>query len=48
MEEKMRKLRAELTALMVGNCSDYEKIYQISVELDELITEYYQVCAVSG
>lgn len=26
----------------IENCDDYDKIYKLSVELDELIAQYYQ------
>lgn len=40
LEEKIRKKRDELNQAIKNN-EDYDKIYKISVELDELIAQYY-------
>lgn len=41
IEEKIKKLREKLNEY-ITNDEKYEKIYKISVELDELIVEYYK------
>ncbi len=41
MNEKICKLREKLNT-SIENEEDYEVIYKISVELDELIAEYYR------
>lgn len=40
LEEKISKLRTKLNKY-VSDEEDYSVIYQVSVELDELITKYY-------
>lgn len=42
LEEKIRKKRDELNQAIKNN-EDYDKIYKISVELDELIAQYYSL-----
>lgn len=42
MDEKICELRDKLNQ-SIANGDDYEKIYQLSVELDELIAEYYRI-----
>ena len=39
-EEKIKKLREKLDD-SIANDEEYSVIYQISVELDELIAKYY-------
>lgn len=39
-EEKIKKLREKLNDSITNN-EEYSVIYQISVELDELIAKYY-------
>ncbi len=41
INDEILKLREKLNESII-NGEDYEKIYQISVELDELITQYYR------
>lgn len=41
LSEKILKLREKLNESII-NGADYEETYQISIELDELITEYYK------
>ena len=41
LNKQILKLREELNNSII-NGEDYEKIYKLSVELDELITEYYK------
>jgi len=41
LNEKILKLRERLNESII-NGADYEEIYKISIELDELITEYYK------
>lgn len=41
INDKICKLREELNRKIV-NGEDYQIIYKISVELDELIAEYYR------
>lgn len=41
IEEKIKKLREKLNQC-ITNDEKYEKIYKLSVELDELIAEYYK------
>ena len=41
IDEKICKLREELNK-SIQNGEDYEKIYMISVRLDDLIAEYYK------
>lgn len=40
LEEKIRKARERLNESIITGKS-YEEIYKLSVELDELIAEYY-------
>ena len=40
LEEKIVKLREKLNE-SISNDEKYEKIYKLSIELDELIAEYY-------
>ena len=40
INDEICRLRNELNNSIV-NGEDYDKIYKISIELDELITEYY-------
>ena len=42
LNDEICKLRERLNDSIV-NGDDYEKTYKISVELDELIAEYYKV-----
>lgn len=42
LNDEICKLREELNNSIV-NGEDYEKTYQISVELDQLIAEYYRI-----
>ena len=42
LNDEICKLREELNNSII-NGEDYEKTYQISVELDQLIAEYYKV-----
>lgn len=41
IDKQILKLREELNNSII-NGEDYETIYKISVELDELIAEYYK------
>lgn len=41
INDEIRKKREELNKSIEENCS-YDYIYKISVELDELIAEYYR------
>lgn len=41
INKKILKLREELNNSII-NGEDYETIYKLSIELDELITEYYK------
>ena len=41
INEKICKLREKLNK-SIQNGENYDKIYEISIELDELITEYYK------
>lgn len=41
VNKKILDLREELNNSII-NGEEYEKIYKLSVELDELITEYYK------
>lgn len=41
INKKIIKLREALNDSII-NGEEYEKIYKLSVELDELITEYYK------
>lgn len=41
LEEKICKLREKLNASIV-NGEDYNTIYKLSVDLDDLISEYYR------
>lgn len=41
LNEKILKLREKLNESII-NGADYEETYKISIELDELITEYYK------
>ena len=41
INKKILKLREELNNSII-NGEKYEKIYQLSIELDELITKYYK------
>lgn len=41
IDDKILKLREKLNESII-NGEEYEKIYKISIELDELITEYYK------
>ena len=41
LKEEICKLREKLNDSIL-NDKDYEKTYQISVELDQLIAEYYK------
>lgn len=43
LDEKICKKREELNK-SIETKQDYSITYKISVELDELITEYYQEC----
>ena len=40
-KEKINKLREELNESILKN-EDYSKIYNLSISLDNLITEYYE------
>ena len=40
LNEKIRKLRDELNN-SISNGDSFDKIYEISTELDKLIAEYY-------
>lgn len=42
LNEEIRKKRAELNK-SIEEKRDYEYIYKISVELDELIAKYYEL-----
>ena len=42
LNDEICKLREELNNSII-NGEDYEKTYKISVELDQLIAEYYKV-----
>ena len=42
LNEQIRKKRAELNK-SIEEKRDYEYIYKISVELDELIAKYYEL-----
>lgn len=42
LNDEIRKKRAELNKSIEEN-KDYDYIYKISVELDELIAEYYKL-----
>ena len=42
LKEEICKLREKLNSSII-NGEDYEKTYKISVELDELIAEYYKI-----
>ena len=39
-KEEINKLREKLNESIINN-EDYEKIYNLSIELDKLIAEYY-------
>lgn len=41
INEKICELREKLNK-SIQDGEDYDKIYQISIELDELISEYYK------
>jgi hypothetical protein len=41
LNDKILKLREKLNESII-NGADYEETYKLSVELDELITEYYK------
>ncbi len=41
INKEILKLREELNNSII-NGEEYEKIYKLSVELDELITKYYK------
>lgn len=41
INEKICELREKLNK-SIQNGEDYDKIYKISIELDELIAEYYK------
>ena len=41
INKKICKLREKLNK-SIQNGENYDKIYEISIELDELITEYYK------
>lgn len=41
LDEKICELRDKLNK-SIENGDDYDKIYKLSVELDELIAEYYR------
>lgn len=41
INKQILKLREELNNSII-NGEEYEKIYKLSVELDELITKYYK------
>ena len=41
LNEEICKLREELNESII-NGDDYQKIYKLSIELDELIAKYYQ------
>ncbi len=41
IEEKIKKLRDKLDKY-ITNDEKYEKIYKLSIELDELIAKYYK------
>lgn len=41
INKEILKLREELNNSII-NGADYEVIYKLSIELDELITEYYK------
>ena len=43
IEQKIATLRVELGKLMTENEPRYEEVYRLSVQLDELINEYYMV-----
>lgn len=40
IDDEIYKLRTKLNE-SIANGDDYDKIYKISVELDELISKYY-------
>jgi len=40
LDDKIRKLRAKLNKC-ISDGEDYSVIYKVSVELDELIAQYY-------
>ena len=42
LNDEICKLREKLNKSII-NGEDYEKTYKISVELDELIAEYYKI-----
>lgn len=42
LNDEICKLREELNNSII-NGEDYEKTYKISVELDQLIAEYYKI-----
>lgn len=42
LNDEICKLREELNSSII-NGEDYEKTYKISVELDQLIAEYYKI-----
>lgn len=42
LEEKIIKLREKLDK-SIQDGVEYEKIYEMSVELDKLITKYYEI-----
>ena len=46
LNDEIRKKREELNRSIEEN-KDYDYIYKISVELDELIAEYYRTIGVS-
>ena len=46
INKQILKLREELNNSII-NGEKYEIIYKLSVELDELITEYYKECIFS-
>jgi len=41
INDEILKVREKLNESII-NGEEYEKIYQISIELDELITQYYR------
>ena len=41
LSDKILKLREKLNESII-NGEDYEETYKISIELDELITQYYK------
>jgi len=44
LEQKIAMLRMELGRLMTEEEPRCDEVYKLSVQLDELINEYYKVC----